>query len=161
MRVSRRAIVFAGTESGRSCVDLRATFGDEYRVEHEESHEAESPDFRAQESAWLSVIPCRHGCIYPHGGRTLAAFTSSRGCAERLQALPGVRVHQDGQAGRARELTVLFDVGDFDRVAAVLEPKRRRRLSEAHKAKLVAAAKPHWFAGSNRGQRGSETHPAA
>ena len=46
------------------------------------------------------------------------------------------RVHQDGDFG---ELTVLFDAGDFDQVAEVMQPRRRRvvKLTAEQRAVLV------------------------
>jgi hypothetical protein len=57
--------------------------------------------------------------------------------ARQLAALPGVRIHQDGGIGG--EMTFLFDVTLFDQVALIVKPRRRRRLSEAHRDKLSAA----------------------
>ncbi len=59
------------------CVDLRAKFGHEYRGEFEASYDVERPEFRARATAWLGIIPCRFGHIYPFGGSTLAAWTDS------------------------------------------------------------------------------------
>jgi hypothetical protein len=80
----------------------------------------------------MYLIPCQYGHIFPHGGDILAASTDKAGrIARRLKALPGVKVHQDGDDGA----TVLFHVNQFDTVADIIQPRRRRRLSpEARKA---------------------------
>jgi hypothetical protein len=55
-----------------------------------------------------------------------------------LVALGG-RLHQDGDDGA----TIVFDVADFDKVAAVMKPLRRRQLSieqrQACAERLLAA----------------------
>jgi hypothetical protein len=167
MNVSGREIVVAGTESGRPCVDLAATFGARYGTKYDESYYAERPEFRADEAALLTIIPCRRrgDHIYPFGGRMLAAFTTGREIRARLLALDCVRVHQDGRDGGHPETTVLFDAADFTRVAAVIEPKRRRRLSPEQRAACADRLKAYQFqpTGHARNERHGdlETHGAA
>ena len=113
------------------CIDLKEHFGDLYRVVYEESYQAERGHNGRAHDPWLLTIPCRHGHIYPHGGTQLGASTNTLGpIANRLAALPGVRVVQDGDDG----VNIVFDVGDFDQVAAVMQPKRRRRLTPEQRA---------------------------
>lgn len=85
---------------------------------------------------WLLMIPCRHGRIYPHGGAYLGASTDHRGpIANRLTALPFVRIVQNGDDG----INVVFRVDDFDQIAELMRPKRRRKLPPAHSANLTRA----------------------
>jgi hypothetical protein len=127
------------------CVDLRAMFGEQYQIAEDPSLAAERPDRRRTERAWLTRIPCAAGgFIAPAGGRQLLAFGTTR--RRRLRERPCVRIAQDG----GDELIVTFDVADFETVASVLGAKRRRRLSDEHRAKLRAA-------GSNSRFRGPET----
>ena len=56
-----------------------------------------------------------------------------------MAGIPCVVLHQDGD----EEKTFLFPASLFDQVAALVEPKKIRRLSEEHKAKLVEASKPY------------------
>lgn len=119
-----------------TCIDLKARFGHRYRVDYEESYRAECGDSARAHDPWLLTIPCRHGHIYPHGGELLAASTNRRGpITNRLAALPCVCVVQDGDDG----INVLFHASDLDKVAAILKPKRRRRLSPEHRVKLTTA----------------------
>lgn len=115
-----------------TCIDLQQRYRSKYRIRHEDDRETRLPH-----DPWLLVIDCQHdGEIYPHGGDMLGAATGGRGSvAKRLAALPCVRVVQDGSDG----INVIFDVDDFPAVAAVMKPRRRRRLSPEHRAKLVAA----------------------
>jgi hypothetical protein len=65
--------------------------------------------------------------IYPHGGDILAATTNKRGAvAKALAALPCTTVIQDGDD----RITVAFHLDDFDEVAALMTPKRRRRVPD-------------------------------
>lgn len=112
------------------CVNLQRRFGGRHRVAYEESYYAQYGPGARTDDPWLRIIPCRHGHIYPHGGDTLAASTDRRGAvATRLVALPGVTLHQDGSDG----VTVLFHVDRFGEVAEIMQPRRRRRLSEAQR----------------------------
>lgn len=117
------------------CIDLKATFGDRYRIVREASGLAHGAD---PDAAWLQTIPCQFGHIYIHGEKTLGATTQSRGpTAKLLAALSCVTKVQDGDDG----INVIFDAKDFAPVAVVMKPKRRRSLSPEHTAKLVAAGR--------------------
>jgi hypothetical protein len=116
------------------CVDLRAMFGERFRFTDDPSLAAERSDRRRTERARLTRIPCAAGgFIAPAGGRRLLAFATTR--RRRLRDLRCVRIAQDG----GDELIVTFDVTDLEAVATVLGAKRRRRLSDQHRAKLKAA----------------------
>ncbi len=120
-----------GQPSNRTdCIDLRQRFGKEYRIGRDPTYYVDTGPHANRSSPWLLTIPCRHGHISPHGGTTLAASTDRRGAiARRLMLLSCCEVYQDGTDG----VTVLFDLADFDEVAAIMQPRRRRRLSEAQR----------------------------
>jgi hypothetical protein len=121
------------------CINLRDRFGRDYRVTHDESFAAERPEFRAAEEVWLQVIPGQSGHVAPWDGTHLVACTRARGpVAQAIRSLPGVVVVQDGNDG----INATFPVELFDRVAAILRLRRRRRLSpEARAAAAVRLAK--------------------
>jgi hypothetical protein len=48
----------------------------------------------------------------------------------QAQTLDCCRIHQDGDDG---ELTVLFDLADFDKIAEVMRPHRKRQWTEDQK----------------------------
>src|SRR5262245_29563888 len=91
----------------------------------------------------MMTLPCKGGIvIYPHGKTVLAVEIDHHPhLAARVAAIPGVRLYQDGD----HEKTFLFDVEAFDKVAEVVEPKKRRRLSEEQRAAQVERLKAHRF----------------
>ena len=108
------------------CIDLKKRFGKLYRVVYEESYQAEHEPGAWVNEPWLKVILCQAGGhIYPWGGERLAAYRPRGPVAQRLKSLPGVQVWTDGDDG----VTVLFDVEQFDAVAALMQPRRRRQVS--------------------------------
>jgi hypothetical protein len=129
-----------------ACINLRARFGSEYRIAFDPSYDPKGVPKSSLDS-WMMTIPCRFGTIFPHGGDLLAAECDRHPSAWRkLDALPGVTLHQAGDGER----TYLFDVSLWDVVADIIKPKRRRRLSAAHKQALLAAnAATRFRPGSN------------
>jgi hypothetical protein len=117
------------------CPDLKALAAGKYRLKREESYHVEHGKHGRSMDPWLWMIPCQHGHMFPFGSGLLGASTDRRGgIARRLAALPGCRVHQDGDDG----LTVVFPEAMFEMVAAILKPRRRRRWSEAQRARAIA-----------------------
>jgi hypothetical protein len=119
-----------------TCINLEKTYGDRYRIGHDEV----AVTWGERRDPWMMTIPCvgRGITIYPHGGTLLALECDRRpGIARQLAALLGVRVHQDG--GMGGEMTFLFDVSLFEHIAAIVKPRRRRRLSDEQRARLLVA----------------------
>ena len=111
-------------------INLKEQFGDRYKIEYEKAYKAQrerTPD------PWLMIIPCAHGHVYTHGGEFLAAATKNNGAtATKLLKLVEqglVRVARRGSDG----VDVIFHVRDFDKIAAIMKPRRRRRLKGDHK----------------------------
>ena len=90
-------------------------------------------------AAWPAA---RGVTIYPFGGDRLAVEVDGRpGLVKQLTALPGVGLWQDGDG----EKTFLFDVARFEAVAAVVRPRKRRRLPEGQRracTRRLARARP-------------------
>src|SRR5262249_55415242 len=106
-----------------TCLDLRQLFGETYRIGHDPAAVTRSE----KNDPWMATIPCRLGTIYPHGGDTLAVEIDGHpGVARKVAAIAGVRLHQEGD----REKTYLFQLDLFPQVAALVKPRRRRKLSE-------------------------------
>ena len=109
-----------------NCINLRERFGRRFRIDREES-------YGRTDDPWLLLVRCKFGHIFPNGGNVLAASVDGHpNVAAVLRRLPCCRIHQDGDFG---ELTVLFDVADFAKVAKIMcravagkfpNPKRRQ-----------------------------------
>ena len=118
----------------RLCINLKERFGGRFRVAYEESYFAERGDGARADDPWLMIVPCRYGHIFPHGGNLLAASVDGHpNVVSALRKLPCCHVHQDGDFG---ELTVVFDVRDFAKVAKILRPRRRRQVSAVERDRL-------------------------
>ena len=106
-----------------TCIDLAGRYGDRYRVKYEESYWAERR-IKGRHEPWLLILLCQHGHIYPHGGDMLAAATDKRGgVAKKLAELGCTTVVQDGADG----INATFHVDDFELVAELMKPKKRRK----------------------------------
>ncbi len=110
-------------------MNLKARYGDKYRIAREKGSKPRDPAG--------FTIPCRRGHpIYAHGRNLLGVATNGRGIVKRLLAVPGLKVTQYGDDG----INAVFPPESFAAVAAIVRPKRRRKLSAAHRAKLLAAS---------------------
>jgi hypothetical protein len=131
-------------------IDLKATYGDRYRIELDES--ANLGGISRDEMPWYYRVACQHGHVYLHGENTLGAFSGGLIVGKRLLALPGVTPHQRGDL----EVSVTFPPDLFPEVAALLKPLKRRRLSDEHKARLMESNTTHRF----RPKASPPDHPA-
>jgi hypothetical protein len=87
----------------------------------------------------LPVIPGRRGCVSAHDLWTLCVHVTAR---RRVMSLlrklrPRWRRHQVGDA----EVNLLVPLEDLDAACRTIRAYRRRRLSESHKTRLVAAGR--------------------
>ncbi len=139
-----------------TCIDLLVLCGARYKIEFEESHHVEKPDYRNQDRPWLAQIPCLNGHVGVWGNNLLVACTNKSGTVStELRQLPFVEVVADGNDG----INVTFDVEHFDEVAAIMKPRRRRRgrpMTNQAKQELVEAGRKFQF--STGRQRSPESH---
>lgn len=125
-----------------NCVNLKELFGDRFKLDVDESYYAERSEFRREEEPWLTHIICLHGTIGVWGDNLLVASTSSTGpVAKRLKALPFIQVAQDASDG----VNVVFPVQHFEEVAEIMRLRKRRRISEEQRARLVEAGARYRF----------------
>lgn len=111
------------------CINLREEFGDRFRISFDPVYDPKGRP-RDKLDPWMMQIPCRRGVIYPYGGNLLAVEIDGHSVTrKRLRRLDGIAVHQDGDDGT----TFLFDVEQFEQVAELVLPKRRRQLTEAQR----------------------------
>ncbi len=123
------------------CVDLRPwAKANRYRFRLEESYRAESSTHVRGDGRWFIEIPCRYGLIYPCGGENLLAY-ANRGVKRHIAALgPDIQHYQhDGDAEVFKS-----PIERLDEVAAILKPRRRRKLTPEQvkeKASILARAR--------------------
>ncbi|MHB8953846.1 MAG: hypothetical protein ACYC4U_12825 [Pirellulaceae bacterium] len=117
------------------CVNLKKMFGDRFKITWDESYFAEHGENARADDPWLQIIPCQHGHIYPYGGEIMVASTAKRGgVARELGQLDSTTMYRDGDDG----VDVLFHVSNFEPVAQLMKPRRRRRLSPQQRQRLAA-----------------------
>ncbi len=88
------------------------------------------------------TIPCEHGHIYPHDDKLLGVATNRRGSkCRKLTELPGVTVRQDGTDG----INCIFEVSQSPQVAAIVHPRRTRRLTAVEKEASIARLAKYRF----------------
>jgi len=127
-----------------------------YRIVLEESWQHERPEVRNHARIWYEIIPCRgfkpgpmqEGPfigLYSENPLTLQLYTNRAGNAKniwkQIKDEPGCQAdfHMDGEA------VLYFPPEAFHTVAELAEARKKRRLSEAHKAKLAEANRAYRF----------------
>lgn len=118
-----------------TCINLEEIFGDRYRITWDPAYDPSHVPHDKRDP-WMMQIPCegKGVTIYPYGGTTLAVEVNRRpSIANKLTRMEGVKLHQDGST----ETTFLFDVTLFEAVAAIVNPKRRRRVTPTQLAALL------------------------
>src|SRR5262249_40917677 len=109
-----------------TCLNLRALYGDRYRITFDQAYAPRNVP-REKLDPWAMQLPCRFGCIFPHGGELVAVEVDYHAkVARALTTVPGVVLYQDGD----HEKTFVFHVDLFDQVTATVKPYRRRQWAE-------------------------------
>ncbi len=125
-----------------TCPNLKELYGNRFKVEYEQSYFAEHGQRGRTEEPWLMILLCQRGHICPWGPDTLAASTNKHGpVAKRLAAMDCCKVVQDASDG----VTVRFHVDNFKAVAALMKPRRRRRLTPEQRAAAVERLRKYAF----------------
>jgi hypothetical protein len=102
-------------------IDLKKTYGDVYKIVLDESASGQSRADRL----WCQQIPSKYGHIFVAGRNLLGAHAAGKLMPGRLAALPGVTVRQRGDT----EVNVVFPREVFPAVAALLQARKRRKVS--------------------------------
>lgn len=124
-----------------TCISLAERFSEKYRITFDPAIDPHGKH-RDKIDPWLIQIPCCRGTIYPFGGDTLAVeIDGHQLIVGQLKRLACCRVHQLGD----HDATFLFDVADFDAVAAIVLPHRKPQLTEAQKAEAAERLKRYAF----------------
>jgi len=124
-----------------TCTDLRARFGERYRITWDEAYDPEHVPMDKRDP-WYMQIPCRFGIIYPQGGDLLAAEVDRHPrLTKPLLAIAGVHLSQDGDT----EKTFTFPVQVFDEIAVILQPRKKRQITEEERERLAKMSAIHGF----------------
>jgi len=116
------------------CVNLQEQFATRYRITFDAAYNPKHVP-RDKLDVWAMQIPCERGVVYPHGGDLLAAEVEGRRVtANRLRQLDCTTTFQQGDSF----LAVTFHAADFDEVAAIVKPRRRRQVSDAERLRLAS-----------------------
>lgn len=117
------------------CIDLKRRLGKKYRIVRDPAYFAEYGKGAKTRDQWYDQIPCRVGHICPWGGKILAVSIDSRGSiAKRVAALSCTAVVQDADDG----LTATFHVDDFNKIAKLVHPRTKRKVSPEQRAAFMA-----------------------
>jgi hypothetical protein len=132
----------------RANPSLAALTGGRYRIALEESWQHERPEVRNPDKLWIEQIPCRGGafiCLYSLKPLILQLYTprvkNAKTIWEAIKDIPEARpdFHFVGEA------VLHFPLEAVHTVAHLSGARKKRRLSEAHKAKLVEANQAYRF----------------
>jgi hypothetical protein len=109
-----------------TCINLKTQFP-KHRITYD-------PACEDKRDPWYFQIPCRMGTIYPYGHDILAVEVDHHPSAVRkLEAMRELIHHQYGEG----EHTFFFHVREFNKVAKVVKPQRKRTVSPEYKKKLL------------------------
>ncbi len=113
--------------SGADCLNLGRRFVVRFDPAYDPRHRpADCLD------PWMMLMHSRFGTIYPHGRRVLAVDVEGRpSIRKRLDSLDCCRRYVVGE----RFATWLFRLRDFEQVAQVVRPARKRGWTEADRRK--------------------------
>jgi hypothetical protein len=128
-----------------------------YKITLEESWHHERPEVRTQDRIWYEMVSCRGGAfiaLYSLEPLTFQLWTPRPKNAKAIweAVRDGEKVHADFMDGEA---VIYFPMEALPTVANLAGAKRRRRLTEEHKAKLREAGKAHRFKNKFYGSNGS------
>jgi len=139
--------------------DLANLAANRYKMAMEESWQHERPEVRTPDRIWYEQIPCRGRAfisVYSLSPLTLKLWTPRPKNAKlvwmALKGADGVRAdfHFDGEA------ELFFPLEVLQQVAQLAGARRRRRLSEEEKAKLIEVGMTHRFQPKNHGAIGEQ-----
>lgn len=132
---------------------------DRCKIALEESWHHEAPEVRSPDRIWYEQIPCLSGAfisVYSLTPLTLKLWIprpkKARMIWEAVKGAASVRAdfHFDGEA------EIYFPLDSLPQVAELARARRRRGLSEVHRAELAEVGKAHEFKPKIYGSKGKE-----
>ena len=131
----------------QNVLNLKREFGDRYKIDVDPAFHV--PNQPPEDKEWLYLIPCGKGGedahIYTHGYRdsphALGFFGTSSRIKKRLLDLPPVEMWVEGDS----ECLIVFPLASFAQVAAIVRPKKKRRMKAKQQEMFVAAGRKNQF----------------
>ena len=115
-------------------------FGSQFRITLDDAAHCEPS---GKNDPWYFQIPCKYGNIYPYSDRLLGFHCEGERVRARLHRdHPEIEAHQWSDDGEA---IFLFKPDQFELIAQYAQPSRKKRLSNDHLRKLIAAGRDHQF----------------
>lgn len=111
-------------------LDVRELFSDHYKIKVDPV-----VDGCRKIDPMYFIVPCKYGEIYPFGGAELAVMVTAIRVANEMRGWPELQVHQDGDDA----VVFRFRVDHFQKVAARVGARKKRRISDEHLRKLQSA----------------------
>ena len=137
------------------CVNLTERFGDRFKIGWDDAFD---PKHRPKDKLdpWMMLLEFQGGNIYPQGGDMLAVEVEGR-CRlrKKLDALACTILKQDGDQFRSWR----FHVDDFEQVAEIVKPRKRRRISEEQRAASSVRLKRYQFVSASQGSKSDQESP--
>ncbi len=133
-----------------------------YKITLEASWQHEQPESRNPDKIWYEQVPCQGEAfisLYSLNPLILQLSTSrvknAQKVWEAIKDTSGARAdfHFDGEA------VIYFPLDVVHQVAELAGARRKRRLSEAHKAKLAEANQAYRFTSKSDASNGAEITP--
>ena len=115
------------------CPNLMQRFGKRFKITFDPCYD---PKHRPKDKLdpWMMHLPCELGVIYPFDETRLCVELMGHGVtAVKLDKLDCCELYQDGDTERS----FLFLVEAFEEVAAIVKPRKRRRLPEEQRQKCA------------------------
>jgi len=120
-------------------IDLKSIAAGRFRIALDEAALAEPG---GKKDPWYQVIPCRNGQIYPYSDKLLAVHVNGYAARRRLADIAGLSQHNWSDDGEA---IFIFPLDLFEKVAEIVKPRRKRKLSESHRKALLESSRDNRF----------------
>ncbi|PKK82038.1 MAG: hypothetical protein CVT49_15750 [candidate division Zixibacteria bacterium HGW-Zixibacteria-1] len=134
-------------------INLKEQYGDRFKIDLDEAADCEG---ESRKDPWYYLIPCKYGDIYPFSDRRLAFLCNGAGIRSRLhKEQPEIEVHNWSDNGEA---IFIFDPEQFHIIAEYAKPRRKRKVSQKERQRLVEMSRNHSpFASINGSKTGQES----
>lgn len=136
-------LYLAGKVNGMTPINLKEMFGKKYRIGLDPAA-FEEPN--GKKDLWYHVILCKYGEIYPVNDKLLAIHSKGGKIYNRLSKLKGVTDTRGSDDG---EGITIFPLEMFKKIAEIVQPRRKRVVSDELRQHLSNMSRKHGFKAKN------------